>query len=56
MSLLKCENIYKSYKAEEPVLDDVSFAIGRNELVSIQGVSGSGKTTLLNIIGLIDTA
>jgi len=56
MSLLKCENICKSYKAGEPVLDDVSFEIARNELVSIQGVSGSGKTTLLNIIGLIDSA
>jgi ABC-type nitrate/sulfonate/bicarbonate transport system ATPase subunit len=36
------------------VLRDVSFALGRNEFVTIIGPSGSGKTTLLDIIaGLI---
>jgi ABC-type nitrate/sulfonate/bicarbonate transport system ATPase subunit len=33
-----------------PVLHDVSFALARNEFVSIIGPSGSGKTTLLDII------
>lgn len=38
-----------------PVLQDVSFALERNEFVALIGPSGSGKTTLLDIIaGLID--
>jgi putative ABC transport system ATP-binding protein len=33
------------------VLDDVSFDLGRGEIVVIRGPSGSGKTTLLAIVG-----
>lgn len=33
------------------VLDDVSFDLGRRELVVVRGPSGSGKTTLLAIVG-----
>ena len=35
-------------------LSDVSFTVGRGQLVAVCGRSGSGKTSLLNIIGGLD--
>lgn len=32
--------------AEKPIVDDVSFAIGRGEVLALIGQSGSGKTTI----------
>lgn len=37
-------------------LRDVSFCVGRGELLAVRGRSGSGKTTLLNLIGGLDRA
>ncbi|HWN95942.1 MAG TPA: ATP-binding cassette domain-containing protein, partial [Methylomirabilota bacterium] len=58
-SLLKLENVSKSYRAAEgsapvPVLRDVSLEVGTGESLSIIGPSGSGKSTLLNIMGTLD--
>ncbi len=38
-----------------PILNGVSFTIGRSEWVSLTGPSGSGKSTLLGIIAGLDT-
>ena len=52
--MIRISHLTKSYNATK-VLDDVSLAIGRNEVVSIIGYSGSGKSTLLNCIAGLES-
>jgi len=55
MSVLEFENIRRAYKRGEQVLDDVSFAVERGEVVGLLGRNGAGKTTLLRIaMGMIE--
>ncbi|PSP76891.1 glutamine ABC transporter ATP-binding protein [Halobacteriales archaeon QS_1_68_20] len=49
MSLLRLENVDKSYGDEE-VLRDVSFEMQRQDVEVIVGPSGSGKSTLLRCV------
>ena len=53
--MLELKNISKSY-GSQLILNDISFQVNANELVSILGPSGSGKSTLLQIIGLLNQA
>lgn len=51
--MLEVESLFFSYD-EKPLLCELSFAVGSNEIVAIVGTSGSGKTTLFRLItGLI---
>jgi iron complex transport system ATP-binding protein len=48
--ILDVERVTAGY-GEAPVLLDVSFSVGRGEVVALLGPNGCGKTTLLRIIG-----
>ena len=48
-NLIEVDGVTKYYGAD-PALKDVSFSVGRGEIIGIAGPSGSGKTTLLNMI------
>ena len=48
-NLIEVDGVTKYYGAD-PALKDVSFSVGRGEIIGIAGPSGSGKTTLLNVI------
>jgi NitT/TauT family transport system ATP-binding protein len=54
---LAVEHIAKAFFSADrttPVVGDLSFVLGKGEIVSIVGPSGCGKTTLLNVVcGLI---
>ena len=58
-SLLRVEHLQKVYqtgKQDLVLFDDLSFALGKGEMLAIVGESGTGKSTLLHILGALDTA
>ena len=51
--MLEVKNLYKSFMINGSrinILNDLSFSVDSNEIISIYGASGSGKSTLLNIL------
>lgn len=51
MAILSVEQVTAQYPgAQQPVLSEISFELGPQQLMVALGASGSGKTTLLNLI------
>jgi iron(III) transport system ATP-binding protein len=52
MSLLKINNLYKSFEGVKAV-NDISITLEKGKVLAILGESGSGKTTLLHLIAAL---
>ncbi len=55
--IVEIDHVSKSYRRGSqivPVLEDITFDIGKGEFLALMGPSGSGKSTLLNLIAGID--
>src|SRR6201988_593847 len=55
MNVLSVSGLSKRYGGTLAV-DDISFDVGRNEIVGLLGPNGAGKTTTINmILGVLET-
>lgn len=50
MALIQCDNINFSYDGKRQILNKVSFAINKGQLITLLGPNGVGKSTLLNCV------
>ena len=58
MSVVNVSHVEKYYGNQGNItkaLNDISFAVDKQEFTAVMGASGSGKTTLLNVISTIDS-
>ena len=57
--IISSENLSRQFRVGTitiNALNEVSFAVNKNEFVALMGTSGSGKSTLMNLIGCLDSA
>ncbi|MBR5754923.1 MAG: amino acid ABC transporter ATP-binding protein [Erysipelotrichaceae bacterium] len=53
MNVIQVENVKKSFD-NNIVLSDISFSVGKGDVVCLIGPSGSGKSTMLRCINLLE--
>ena len=49
MPVLEVKNLYKKYR-DTVAVDDVSFTVGKGEIVGLLGPNGAGKTTTIHML------
>ena len=58
MTVLEARGVTKEFRGGDGavlrVLDDVSVAVARGEMVAVVGASGAGKSTLLHVLGALE--
>ena len=50
MNILECKNLNKSYKRNQPVLENLSIEIPSGKIVGLLGPNGCGKSTLMKLV------
>ena len=48
--LIQLDHVTFGYRADRPVLDDVSLSIGAGETLAIVGATGAGKSTIIKLL------
>lgn len=48
--MIRFENVTKAYDKKKKVVDDLSFKVGKGEIVGFIGPNGSGKTTSIKMM------
>ncbi|MDP2690535.1 MAG: ABC-F family ATP-binding cassette domain-containing protein, partial [Deltaproteobacteria bacterium] len=49
-SMMEIEGLGFGFDASEPLINGLSFTVGRNDRIAVIGKNGKGKTTLLNLL------